>query len=341
VEGGTVSETEGVTVVSVGNGATGGATSGIDEVSGALGGAVRACRNATKPIKPPRKARITRKIVNLRFPESSGRSASKKIGGLPMFSMSVPPGEQELQDWGQGNPLASGLLQLPIERRFHGMIHRKSFLAALSSLAVFVLFSAVSARADDLAWRTRLHLDTATEIPGMLLQPGDYVIKVVDTKEPRKIVQFLNSDETQVIQTVVAVPNYRVRSEGNSEFTYFERAAGGPPALKTWFYPANNFGVEFVYPKAKAEVIAQTTHQEVYATESTKPEVSEKIVAVTPERKEVPVQEEVAPAPAPMPAPAPPTSLPQTGSDLPLVALAGMMALALAAVLRLASARRA
>ena len=198
----------------------------------------------------------------------------------------------------------------------------------------------------DTAWRSPLTLGEPTEIPGQVLQPGKYVIKVLDIKNPRKVVQFMNEDETQVIATVMGVPNYRVTA-GEGEFVYFQRAEGMPQALKYWFYPANNFGVEFVYPKAEAVKIAQASKQEVYAAPSAKPEAKEPIVAVAPDLKEKPVRMEAPPPPAPAAqtaeaappattekAPARPKKLPKTGSNEPLLFLAGFAALGAGLALR-------
>ena len=66
----------------------------------------------------------------------------------------------------------------------------------------------------------------------------------------------------------MAIPSYRVTTTGEGEFTYFQRAEGRPQALKTWFYPANNFGVEFVYPKVAAMQIAAGEQEPVYAAET-------------------------------------------------------------------------
>ncbi len=39
-------------------------------------------------------------------------------------------------------------------------------------------------------------------------------------------------------------------------FQYWEVAAGQPQALRAWFYPGDNFGQEFAYPKQEAVQIA-------------------------------------------------------------------------------------
>lgn len=167
-------------------------------------------------------------------------------------------------------------------------------------------------------WRTPLHLTQPTEIPGMTLAPGDYVVKVTDTQQTRSIVQFLNPAETEVIATVLAVPLRHVNPVEETEFTYFQRAAGHPQAMKTWTYPGEHFGVEFVYPKAEAIIIAEEVKEPVYATPSPEPTPQAEIVQVTPEKT----------------VEAPP-ALPTTGSDLPLVGLLAAGALAGAAGLKL------
>lgn len=203
----------------------------------------------------------------------------------------------------------------------------------LAGICLGWLLAAPLAHADALAWRTPLRLSEPTEIPGMILPAGDYVIKVVNTKETRSIVQFLNSAETEVIATVLAVPNYRVQPAEGTQFAYFQRAEGSPPVLKSWVYPGNNYGVEFVYPKEKATVLAETTKEPVLATPApSQPTLQSEVVVVTPEKKEIPWEEFRAQKAAPAETVA--TRLPKTGSDLPLIALIGLASLAGAAGLR-------
>jgi hypothetical protein len=86
------------------------------------------------------------------------------------------------------------------------------------------------------------------EIPGAVLPPGQYVIKLVDSESNRHIVQFLNADETEVINTVVAIPNERLRRSGKTVLKFYEAPTGQPVALRAWFYPGDVIGQEFAYP---------------------------------------------------------------------------------------------
>jgi len=207
---------------------------------------------------------------------------------------------------------------------------RSKTLIALACFALSLL-AVQTARADK-AWTTPLTLSEPTEIPGTVLPPGDYVVRVENTNQVRQIVQFLSPDQSKVFATVMATPNYRPRVADETQIVYFQRAEGMPQAIKSWFYPANNYGVEFVYPKVEAVKIAQARHEEVYATEAPKPQPEAKVFVITPELKEVPP-------------PAPPTQiaenkpLPKTASNLPLIALIGLAAIGVAGTLRLLTSR--
>jgi hypothetical protein len=135
-----------------------------------------------------------------------------------------------------------------------------------------------------------------------------------------------------------------------------ERPGDSPEALRAWFYPGDNFGQEFVYPKARAIQLAQVEKIAVpaVALETLDDDAikTAPIVAVTPEQKEVevvtviqttpPVAAVETPAPAPVASVAAETEeLPHTASNLPLIALLGglfiSLALGLKFVLKLVS----
>src|SRR5258708_24527717 len=85
---------------------------------------------------------------------------------------------------------------------------------------------------------------------------GTYVFKLADSLSDRHIVQIFNADETQIIATILAIPNYRLKPTGKSDFRFWETPAGNPRAMRAWFYPGDNFGQEFAYPKMTSIEIA-------------------------------------------------------------------------------------
>jgi hypothetical protein len=111
--------------------------------------------------------------------------------------------------------------------------------------------------------KTELTVNQTIEVPGATLTPGKYVVKLVDSQANRHIVQFMNKTEDEVISTVLAIPNERLKPTGKSEFSFYETPVGDAPALRAWFYPGDTFGQEFAYPERRASELAKATGEEV------------------------------------------------------------------------------
>jgi hypothetical protein len=206
---------------------------------------------------------------------------------------------------------------------------------------------APSARADEWNKKTILTVNESIQVPNKVLPPGTYVMKLLDSPSNRHIVQIFDKDEQHLQTTILAIPNYRLEPTGKTQLQFWETPPGQPKALRAWFYPGDNFGQEFAYPKSEAVQIASVTHQPVPTT------YAEKESELTTARVETtePPQQEIAqstppPAPAPEAAPAPPPapeaerqapapeSLPKTASPYPLIGLAGLLSLGLFFVLK-------
>ena len=140
------------------------------------------------------------------------------------------------------------------------------------------------AMGDDWNRKTVMTFSGPVEIPGVhltgwgILPAGTYVFKILDSHSDRHIVQIFNKDETAIYDTILAIPNYRLKATDTTVITFSERPAGEPEALRAWFYPGRNWGEEFVYPKARAMEIAKATNMPVLFTASELPvEVAEPI----------------------------------------------------------------
>jgi len=186
--------------------------------------------------------------------------------------------------------------------------------------------------------RTTVTFTQPIEIPGQVLPSGTYTIELYESFGNRHIVRIYNADRSKLIATVLAIPNQRLSPTGDNVMKFSERPGSAPDALKAWFYPGDNFGQEFVYPKGRAVELAQVTHEPVPAVETAPTTVEEMktapIVAETPEKTEVPIPEAM-PIPAQgtetlSPAPA----LPKTASQVPLIALLGLLSVTFAFMLK-------
>jgi hypothetical protein len=213
-------------------------------------------------------------------------------------------------------------------------------------------------QADDWNRKTVITFSQPVESPGVHMQgwavlpAGTYVFKVLDSKSDRHIVQILNQDETVVYATILAIPNYRLRATDKTVLTFRETPPGEPQVLRAWFYPGNNFGDEFVYPKAKAIELAKVTHFPVlYTSVEISPEVLSPItsadepvvvqlkqapvMAVTPTGEDAQIAEVVS-APPQEQLVATAGELPKTASPLPLIGLFGLLSLGTAFGLKVA-----
>jgi hypothetical protein len=212
----------------------------------------------------------------------------------------------------------------------------RTFLA-MFVVTLFVVTFAVGVRADTaFNKRTVVTFTQPVEIPGQVLPSGTYTVELYESFGNRHIVRIYNADRTQLIATVLAIPNLRLKPTGDNMMTFSERPANAPDALKAWFYPGDNFGQEFVYPKARALQLAQVTHETIPAVETEPATVeefkSEPIVAETPQQKEVAITEVI-----PIPVRETETlsaALPKTASPVPLIALLGLLLVTFAFTLK-------
>jgi LPXTG-motif cell wall-anchored protein len=216
--------------------------------------------------------------------------------------------------------------------------------AVMFAFAVGVVCMMLASVASAQSWnkRTVVTFSGPVEIPGVgaqVLPAGTYVFRLLDSQSDRHIVQVFNKDETHIYATILAIPNWRLQPTDKTVMTFGERASGEPQAIRAWFYPGDNSGQEFVYPKKRAVELARIVNQPVLymqdevATNITAPVEkatdapviameTAPVLAVKPTGETVPLAEVVETPPVQT------ASLPKTASELPSLALMGFLLLA-------------
>jgi hypothetical protein len=122
---------------------------------------------------------------------------------------------------------------------------------------------AINASADISDKKTIVTFSAPVEVPGKALAAGTYVFKILNSTGTRNIVQIFDKDERQLYATLLAVPDYRLNPTGDTVIRFEERPSGTPEAIKEWFYPGDDYGVQFVYPHDQAVQLAKRTNQHV------------------------------------------------------------------------------
>jgi pyruvate/2-oxoglutarate dehydrogenase complex dihydrolipoamide acyltransferase (E2) component len=229
------------------------------------------------------------------------------------------------------------------------MIVKKSMLAAACA-GLAVLGSISLLRADQWDKKTVVTVSEPIIAGNKVLQPGTYVWKLMESSSSRHIVQIFNQDQSKLETTMLAIPNYRLQPTGNTQFAYWETPAGVPKAVRAWFYPGDNFGQEFAFPKKLVAQLASAQPVPV-PTSYNPPAEPEPAAAPAPAPEPEPQPTAAAPEPAPAPVAEPasqqaaapveqPASLPKTASYAPFVGLVGLFSLGFFSVLSLATVKK-
>ena len=226
------------------------------------------------------------------------------------------------------------------------VVNHAKLVLTLCGFALAIGIFATPSRADEWDKRTIVTVNQPIQVRETLLQPGTYVFKLLNSSSDRHIVQIFNSDQSHIINTVLAVPTERSMDQitGTTDLTFWETPAGYAKALRDWYYPGDTVGQEFTYPKhlspvETAAVIMPTPPAVVVPPPPPpppveQPEVQSETQPMTTEPVPQPEVAQAAPAPAPAPAEQPST-LPKTASPYPLIGLSGLLSLGLFSVLRL------
>ncbi len=129
--------------------------------------------------------------------------------------------------------------------------------------AVLVSLTPVVSLADDLDKKTVVKLDQPTQVPGITLQPGTYVIKLLNSSSNRHIVEIMNERMDHLYALAFTAAAQKVEQSSKTILTFYEGQEGRPQAMRKWFWPSDLIGQEFIYPKSQAAEITARTHQKV------------------------------------------------------------------------------
>jgi hypothetical protein len=151
----------------------------------------------------------------------------------------------------------------------------KGYILAGLIIAFSFLFE-LAAHADEADQATTITFSQPVQIPGHVLPAGTYLFKLANPDTDRNTVQIFNADRTVLYATVQTIPTERQEPTGDTVVALAEEEGGQPNVLLKWFYPGNETGNEFVYPKQKENELAQDKQQTIVANH---PTVSDSVTA--------------------------------------------------------------
>ena len=128
----------------------------------------------------------------------------------------------------------------------------KMLFRSMFSVILVLCLGAARVTAQPLDKRVLFTFSAPVSLPGRTLPPGQYLFRIPDLTSSRNLVQVLSADGTK---------SYGV-------FFTMETPATMTHAIRTWWYPGDSTGFEFIYPKDQARLLAQRSGRSVLTTQA-------------------------------------------------------------------------
>src|SRR4030095_13177317 len=144
------------------------------------------------------------------------------------------------------------------------MLRPASRLACAGALLAVVMRP--SAMPQPANTRTYFTFSGPVSLPGKDLPAGKYLFRLGDPTSGRRIVQVMSEDGRKPIGFFFSIPAQRAEVAEKPEVRFIETPRGAPAAIRTWWYPGERTGYEFIYPKNQARRLAKPAAQPVLTT---------------------------------------------------------------------------
>lgn len=124
--------------------------------------------------------------------------------------------------------------------------------ARVTTCCALVLLAALTpppAGATPLDKRTLFSVSAPFSLPGVTLPAGCYMFRLVDDSRGRDVVQVLSGDGRTVYAMFGTLRTQRGEAADKAAVLFMETASGLPIAVRSWWYPAESYGYEFLYSR--------------------------------------------------------------------------------------------
>ena len=133
------------------------------------------------------------------------------------------------------------------------------------ALVVAAVLLVPGVRADEYTKLTYLTFSGPVQVPGVTLPAGTYMFKLADPAGGRRAIQIWDEKGTKMYTMLLTIPDEQLEAKDEPVVLFSERPSGSAHAVKSWFYPAERIGYEFIYPKSQAAKIAADANSSVLA----------------------------------------------------------------------------
>jgi len=93
-----------------------------------------------------------------------------------------------------------------------------------------------------------LNVTEPIEVPGKVLEPGTYLVRVIRTQGRRDVVEVLSPDLQRIYATVLTLMVDNGKPATENQFVFIPTGERQTPrALRTWTFIGSQYGHEFIY----------------------------------------------------------------------------------------------
>ena len=126
------------------------------------------------------------------------------------------------------------------------MTRNTRFAAVTGGVGLACLLAAGPARADDWNQSTLLTFSRPVALPGIALGSGTYRFELPDANN-RQLVRVTSRDGTRIYGTFFTIRAYTADPSDRTFVSFKEASPRNPKPVRTWFYPGQHEGHEFLY----------------------------------------------------------------------------------------------
>lgn len=141
-------------------------------------------------------------------------------------------------------------------------------IRAIGGIGLGLALFASTAQAQPEDKRTYFTFSAPIALPGTTLPAGRYVFRIVDTTTSRKVIQVQSEDQKKSYAMMNTIPDQRRDPAKDATVAFYETAKGTPAAVKSWWYPGESTGYQFIYPRRQAVQIAKETGRPILTTKT-------------------------------------------------------------------------
>ena len=125
--------------------------------------------------------------------------------------------------------------------------NRKAALV-LCSAAVLWVYAAAFGNASTFNKTTILKFSGAVALPGVTLEPGEYIFELANPSTGRNVVRVIDRARTKLHLMALTQHVVRPASAGrDATVTFGEARRGTPPPIKAWYPQGDSVGHAFIY----------------------------------------------------------------------------------------------